>query len=122
MLVECELFLMKSCVKLSHPSLSSKNSLLFPLAIAFDRDDQPLFRYFFEEMSFLWGEGAIENLLKLFFAPGVPRAKRELYVRAVIRSRTTQTLFYSMSFQYRSNFMETLLRLREEVEVGEAET
>ena len=89
---------MKSCVKLSHPSLSSKNSLLFPLAIAFDRDDQTLFRYFFEEMSFLWGEGAIENLLKLFFAQGVPRVKREFYVRAVVRSRTTQTLFHSMSF------------------------
>ena len=119
-LVECELFSMKSCVKLSHPSLSSKNSLLFPLAIAFDREDEALFRYFFEEMSFLWGEGAIENLLKLFFAPGVPPKKRERYVRAVVHSPTTHALFCSMSFQYRSNFMETLLRLREEVEIGEA--
>jgi len=67
-----------------------------------------MFNYFWEDLGgYLWNEDSFEALFKLL-------ARRELHdlVPALFSSRTTQTIFQAMSYQYRFSFIEHLLQAR----------
>lgn len=69
-----------------------------------------MFRYFWEGNGHLWTEDALECVLKL-----LARREQADLVPLLFESRTTQTIFAAMSYQYRFSFVEHLLQVRHDI-------
>lgn len=63
-----------------------------------------MLKYFWEDCAYLWTEDSFDSLLKLLL-----RRDSCDYVSFLFRSRTTHSLFLSMSYAYRFKFLEHIL-------------
>lgn len=69
-----------------------------------------MFRFFWEDLKYLWNEDTFDNLFKLL-------AKKELvdYLQLMFRSRTAISIFEAMSYQYKFHFIEHLLQTKHDL-------
>ena len=69
-----------------------------------------MFIYFWEDLGYLWSEDTLEGLFKVL-------VKRDLeeYLPILFRSRTSHTIFESMSYLYRFSFIEHLLQSKHDL-------
>ena len=70
-----------------------------------------MFQYFWEELAYVYAnEHCFDSLFKLL-------AKREQseMMNFLLPSRATKTLFLSMSFSYKAEFMDHLLEIKDEI-------
>lgn len=102
----------KRLLKVPGMANTQEYSRLFAFVIALQQGsgNQEMFQYFWEEMGQLWSEDTLDNLFKLL-------AKKELsdYVQFLFRSRTTQTIFEAMSYQYKFSFIEHILQAKQDL-------
>lgn len=86
-------------------------SRLFPFIIALRHSDVSMFQYFWDELAYVYAnEDCFESLFRLL-------AKREQsdMMNFFLRSRATRTLFLSMSFSYRAEFVDHILDIKGEI-------
>ena len=69
-----------------------------------------MFMFFWEELGYLWDEDTFENIFELL-------AKKELidYLPLIFRSRTLVTIFEAMSYSYRFQFIENILKTKKDL-------
>lgn len=80
-------------------------SRLFPFIIALRLNKIEMFKYFWDQLAYVYcTEDTFENLFRLL-------AKREQteMVSYFLKSRSTKTLFLSMSYSYRTEFIDHAL-------------
>eukprot|EP00347_Sterkiella_histriomuscorum_P010472 403376151 len=82
---------------------------IFPLFMAIQRNHQGMFKYFWNDLSYLWDEDTFENVFRLI-------VKKDLseYVQMIFNSETLQTIFASMSYQYKFSFIQHILTSKKE--------
>ena len=83
---------------------------IFPFIVSLSKGNQEMFVYFLEDLGFLWDEDTFDNLFETL-------TKRELneYLPLVFKSRTVQTIFYAMSYQYRFCYIEHILSAKKDL-------
>jgi hypothetical protein len=70
-----------------------------------------IFSYFWKDIGgWLWNEDTLENVFELLAQRGL-----DDYLQIFFRSRTTQTIFEGMSYQYRFSFIERLLSIKQDL-------
>ncbi len=78
---------------------------MFPFIIALKHNNIEMFKYFWEELAYVYcTEDTFENLFRLL----AMKEKSEL-VSFFIKSKSSKTLFMSMSHSYRSEFIDHIL-------------
>lgn len=83
-------------------------SRLFPFIIAMRYNSQSMFKFFWEELAYVYNnEETFESLFRLL-------AKREQseMVGFFLKSKSTKTFFLSMSYAYRTEFLDHVLQIK----------
>lgn len=86
-------------------------SRLFPFVMSLRLNKIEMFKYFWDELAYVYcSEETFDNLFRLL-------AKREQteIVSYFLESKATKTLFFSMSYAYRSEFIEHVLQIKGEI-------
>ena len=79
--------------------------------MALRQNNVPMFKYFWDDLSFVYCDEVIfQNLFRTL-------AKREQseMINYYLSNRSTKTLFYSMSYSYRSEFIDNVLQIKGEL-------
>jgi len=86
-------------------------SRLFPFVIALRMNDVAMFQFFWNDLAYVYAtEECFENLFRLL-------AKREQsdMMSFFLRCRATRTLYLSMSYSYRAEFVDHILDIKGEI-------
>lgn len=70
-----------------------------------------MFYYFWSELDFIYGN---EETFEILFRQLAKREQTEL-ISFFMRSRTTKTMFLSMSYSYRIDFIDHILQIKDEI-------
>jgi hypothetical protein len=86
-------------------------SRLFPFVIALRNNNIQMFKYFWDNLSYVYcNEQTFEGLFRML----AKREKSEL-VSYFLGSPSTKTLFLAMSYSYRSEFVEHALQIKGDI-------
>lgn len=86
-------------------------SKLFPFIVAMRQQNQAMFQFFWEDLSYVYcNEDTFESLFRLL----VKREKPEL-VGSLLSCKASMTLFLSMSYSYRLEFVDHILQIKGDI-------
>mmetsp|Transcript_3440 Transcript_3440/g.5843 ORF Transcript_3440/g.5843 Transcript_3440/m.5843 type:complete len:184 (-) Transcript_3440:756-1307(-) len=78
---------------------------LFPFVVAVRQNNLDMFRFFWEQLNYVYcKEDTFENLFRL-----LAKKDKSEFVQCLVESKQTKCLFQSMSYSYRSEFIDNLL-------------
>lgn len=84
---------------------------MFPFAMAMRFNNNEMFKYFWEELSFVYcNEDTFVSLFRL-----LARKEKPELISYLLNSQSTITLFLSMSYSYRQEFVKEMLHTKTDV-------
>ena len=95
----------KRLIKIPGIFKSQEISRLFPFIISLKHDNQQMFKFFWEELDYIYSnEETFESVFRL-----LAKFEQSELVNVFLNSRPTKILYLSMSYAYRTEFLDHVL-------------